>query len=125
MTATMPEGDSYHLTGDEFRRVAHELVDWIADYRERVESLPVQTSVEPGWVRAQLPAHPPEQPESWDAIVADLDRVIVPAISHWQSPNWFAYFPANASEPSVLGDFVSSALGVQGMLWSTSPACTE
>jgi aromatic-L-amino-acid decarboxylase len=116
---------SHHQRGDEFRRAGHELVDWVADYLERVETLPVQTAVEPGWVRAQLPAHPPERGEPWDAIVADLDRIVVPAITNWQSPNWFGYFPANASGPSILGDLVSAGLGVQGMLWSTSPACTE
>jgi aromatic-L-amino-acid decarboxylase len=110
---------------DEFRRAAHEAVDWVADYLERVESLPVLSSIEPGSVRASLPAHPPETGESWDDILADLDRVVLPGITHWQSPNFFAYFPGNSSGPSVIGDLVSSGLGVQGMLWATSPACTE
>ena len=76
-------------------------------------------------MRAQLPAHPPEHGEPWDDIVADLDRVVVPGLTHWQSPNFFGFFPANASGPAILGDLVSSGLGVQGMLWATSPACTE
>ena len=76
-------------------------------------------------MRAQLPPHPPEQGEPWDDIVADLDRVVVPGLTHWQSPNFFGFFPANASGPAILGDLVSSGLGVQGMLWATSPACTE
>jgi aromatic-L-amino-acid/L-tryptophan decarboxylase len=102
-----------------------DVLGWAARYRERIESLPVLSHVEPGWVRAQLPEHAPEQPEPWEAILADLDRIVVPGITHWQSPNFFGFFPANASEPAVLGDLLSSALGVQGMLWATSPACTE
>jgi len=110
---------------DDFRAAGHELVEWVARYMEDVERFPVQSPVAPGWVRAQLPPHAPEQPEPWDAIVADLDRVVLPAVTHWQSPMFFGYFPANASGPSILGDLVSSGLGVQGMLWATGPACTE
>ena len=113
------------MTPDEFRTAGHDLVEWIADYFERVEDLPVLSRVEPGDVRAQLPAEPPEQGESFDAILADVDRIIVPGLTHWQSPNFFAYFPANASPPSILGELLSAGLGVQGMLWATSPACTE
>jgi aromatic-L-amino-acid decarboxylase len=101
------------------------VIEWVADYLERIESFPVQSAVEPGWGRAQLPAHPPEAPEPWPAILADLERVVLPGVTHWQSPGFFAYFPANSSGPSILGDLVSSGLGVQGMLWATSPACTE
>ncbi|MEY2453654.1 MAG: aromatic-L-amino-acid/L-tryptophan decarboxylase [Acidimicrobiaceae bacterium] len=113
------------MNPDEFRRAAHEAVDWVADYLEHVESFPVLSTVEPGAIRAMLPPHPPETGEAWDAILADLDRVVLPGITHWQSPNFFAYFPGNSSGPSVIGDLVSSGLGVQGMLWTTSPACTE
>jgi aromatic-L-amino-acid decarboxylase len=113
------------MNPDEFRRAAHEAVDWVADYLERVESFPVLSTVEPGAIRAMLPPHPPETGEAWDAILADLDRIVLPGITHWQSPNFFAYFPGNSSGPSVIGDLVSSGLGVQGMLWTTSPACTE
>jgi aromatic-L-amino-acid decarboxylase len=113
------------MDSEEFRRAGHALIDWIADYRERVETLPVQARVEPGSVREQLPAAPPEFPEPFDAILADLDRVVLPGVTHWQSPSFFAYFPANASLPSVLGELASAGLGVQGMLWATSPACTE
>jgi len=114
-----------HMTPDEFRRQGTELVEWIASYMERLEDLPVLAQVEPGWVRAQLPDHPPAEGEPWPDIVADLDRVIVPGLTHWQSPNFFAYFPGNATGPSILGDLLSAGLGVQGMLWATSPACTE
>jgi aromatic-L-amino-acid decarboxylase len=112
-------------SGDELRGGGHAAVDWVAAYRDRVETLPVLATVAPGWVRSQLPAAAPEAPEEWDAIFADLDRVVLPGVTHWQSPSFFGFFPANASAPSVIGDLVSSGLGVQGMLWATSPACTE
>jgi aromatic-L-amino-acid/L-tryptophan decarboxylase len=123
-----PMGDderSYHMTPDEFRRLGHETVDWVAGYMERVEQFPVMSRVEPGEIRSLLPAQAPDAPEPFERVLADLDTVVLPGITHWQSPNWFAYFPGNASGPSILGDLVSSGLGVQGMLWSTSPACTE
>ena len=110
----------YRISPDEFRQLGHRVVDWVADYLETIEQRPVTSRVEPGWVRAQLPASPPERPEPWDQILADLDRIVLPGVTHWQHPGWFAYFPANSSGPSVLGDLVSSGLGVQGMLWSTS-----
>jgi len=110
---------------DEFRRAGHAAVDWVADYLERVESFPVLSTVEPGAVRARLPLRPPDLGEAWNEILSDLDEIVLPGITHWQSPNFFAYFPGNSSGPSVLGDLVSSGLGVQGMLWLTSPACTE
>jgi aromatic-L-amino-acid decarboxylase len=113
------------MTPDEFRRHGHEVVDWVADHMARVESLPVRSQVAPGDVRAALPASPPEQGGSITDVLADLERVVVPGLTHWQHPGFYGYFPANTSGPSVLGDLVSSALGVQGMSWVTSPACTE
>lgn len=110
---------------EEFRRWGHEVVDWVAKYMERIEEYPVASRVMPGEVRAALPAHAPQEPEAFDAILRDLDRVILPGITHWQSPNFFGYFPCNNSGPSILGELVSAGLGVQGMLWATSPACTE
>jgi len=121
----MGEQKSLHMTPDEFRRYGRAVVDWIADYYERVESLPVLSRAKPGQTRALLPAGPPLQGEPFEKILEDMNRVVLPGITHWQSPNFFAYFPANASGPSILGDLLSSGLGVQGMLWSTSPACTE
>lgn len=115
----------YHMTPDDFRRYGRAVVDWIADYYERVETFPVVSPVEPGEIRAALPAHPPQHGEPFEEILADMNRVILPGITHWQSPNFFAFFPANASGPAILGDLLSSGLGVQGMLWATSPACTE
>ncbi|HYM75208.1 MAG TPA: pyridoxal-dependent decarboxylase [Candidatus Dormibacteraeota bacterium] len=113
------------MTPDEFRRHGHAVVDWIADYQSRIESLPVLSQAKPGEIRASLPPNPPARGEPFEALLKDIDRLILPGITHWQSPNWFAYFPCNASGPAILGDLLSSGLGVQGMLWSTSPACTE
>src|ERR671917_243744 len=113
------------MTPEEFRQHGHEVVDWIADYWTRVGSLPVRSPPAPGDVRAALPADPPEQGEPFDAVLADLDRVVLPGITHWQHPGFFGYSPANTSGPSVLGDLVSAGLGVQGMSWVTSPAATE
>ncbi|HOX01063.1 MAG TPA: pyridoxal-dependent decarboxylase [Candidatus Paceibacterota bacterium] len=113
------------MTPDEFRRAGRAAVDWIADYYERIESYPVLSRVQPGEIRAGLPSEPPLHGEPFEAILADLQQRILPGITHWQSPNFFAFFPANASGPAVLGDLLSSGLGVQGMLWLTSPACTE
>jgi len=113
------------MSADDFRRHGHAVIDWIADYQERVESFPVLSRARPGDVRAALPAAPPEKGEPFGAILADVERIVLPGVTHWQSPNFFAFFPANASGPAILGDLLSSGLGVQGMLWATSPACTE
>ena len=121
----MDNPTSFHMSSEEFRRWGHALVDWIAAYQQRVESLPVASPVQPGQIRASLPAQPPSQGEAFETILADVDRLILPGITHWQSPNFFAYFPANSSGPSILGELLSAGLGVQGMLWATSPACTE
>ena len=121
----MAEERSFHMLPDDFRRHGHALVDWIADYYERVESFPVLSQVKPGEIRASLPAVAPAQGQSFEQILADVEKLILPGITHWQSPNFFAYFPSNASGPSILGDLLSSGLDVQGMLWATSPACTE
>jgi len=120
-----PQPRSYHMTPDEFRKYGRAVVDWIADYYERVESLPVLSRVHPGEIRAKLPAEPPQQGEPFEQMLADVDRLIMPGITHWQSPNFFAFFPSNSSGPAVLGELLSAGLGVQGMLWATSPACTE
>ncbi|MFB3131147.1 MAG: aminotransferase class V-fold PLP-dependent enzyme, partial [Rhodothermales bacterium] len=120
----MPD-DSFHMTPEDFRRHGRAVVDWIADYYERLETLPVLAQVEPGQIRAGLPAKPPQHGEAFEAILRDVETVILPGVTHWQSPNFFAFFPANASGPSVLGELLSAGLGVQGMLWATSPACTE
>ena len=121
----MSDDVSFHLMASQFRVYGKQLVDWIADYYEGIESLPVLSRVAPGDVRRSLPPNPPEKGETFEQVMADVDQLILPGITHWQSPKFHAYFPANASGPAILGDLLSSALGVQGMLWATSPACTE
>lgn len=113
------------MTPDEFRKIGHELIEWIAAYRERLEELPVRAQVQPGETRAKLPATPPDTGESMDGFLRDFAEVVVPGTSHWQHPSWFAYFPGNASLASVLGDLASSGLGSVGLSWQASPALTE
>ena len=121
----MSDKKNLHMSPEEFRRRGHEVVDWIADYYSRIESFPVLSRAEPGQIRSMLPLNPPVRGEPFEAILGDVERVILPGITHWQSPNFYAFFPCNASGPAILGDLISSGLGVQGMLWATSPACTE
>lgn len=121
----MPEEKTFHMSLEDFRKNGYAVIDWIADYYKNIESFPVLSQVKPGQVRASLPDEPPVKGEAFDAILKDINELILPGVTHWQSPNFFAFFPANASGPSILGELLSSALGVQGMLWMTSPACTE
>ncbi len=113
------------MNADEFRAAGHDLIDWIADYVESVADRRVQPDVEPGEVRAALAEHPPTGVEPFSAVMADVDRVIVPGLTQWQHPEFFAFFPSNHSYSSILGELLSAGLGVQGMSWVTSPACTE
>lgn len=114
-----------HMTPEEFRQYGHAVVDWVAGYWAGLADRPVAPAVAPGEVAAKLPATAPVHGEPVEAILADLDRIVTPALTHWQHPGFFGYFPANTSGPSVLGDLACAGLGVQGMLWATSPACTE
>ena len=116
---------NFHMTPEQFRQYGRAVIDWIADYYEKVESFPVLSQVKPGDIRNSLPEHPPEKGESVAKMLRDVEQLLMPGITHWQSPNFFAYFPANASGPAILGDLLSSGLAVQGMIWATSPACTE
>jgi aromatic-L-amino-acid decarboxylase len=113
------------MTPEEFRRIGHRIIDWVADYRAGIAGRPVMASAEPGMVRAQLPQSPPERPESVDSVLADLERIIVPGLSHWQHPHFYGYFPSNGELSSVLGDYLSTGLGVLGLSWQSSPALTE
>ena len=113
------------MDSNEFRRYGHEIVEWIARYFENVEQYPVKSGVRPGEIKNALPELPPSGSESFDLFMKDFDEVIMPGITHWQSPNFFAYFPANSSPPSVLAEMLTAALGAQCMLWETSPAGTE
>ena len=119
------DNKNYHMSADEFRKQGYAMVDWIADYWSRVEDMPVLSKVQPNDLFNALPSSVPEQSEDFSAIMQDVEEHIMPGITHWQSPNFFAYFPTGASGPSILGEMMSAGLGVQGMLWSTSPACTE
>ncbi len=113
------------MSADEFRIYGREMIDWIADYWETVEKRSIIPDVEPGDIRRRLPEAPPELPEPFSQIITDMDDVVMDGLTHWQSPGWFAYFPANASFPSILGELASAGLAQQGMLWSTSPSATE
>lgn len=113
------------MRNSDFRRHAHEMVDWMADYLEHVDSYPVRSAAPPRSVIRQIPALPPDEGESFDALFRDFTTIILPGITHWQSPSFFAYFPANSSPPSVLAEMLTATLGAQCMSWSTSPAATE
>jgi aromatic-L-amino-acid decarboxylase len=116
---------SFHMTPDEFRKHGHEVVEWLAAYMESVEDYPVLAQVNPGEIRSQLPDHPPEQGEPFEAVMADLNEIVMPGVTHWQSPNFFAYFAGNTSGPSILAELITAGLGIQGMLWATGPVATE
>jgi aromatic-L-amino-acid decarboxylase len=113
------------MTPEEFRAAGHRLIDWVADYRARAAGLPVTARTEPGEVKARLPASPPEAPEGFEGVFRDLEQVLLPGLTHWQHPSFFGYFPSNGSLASVLGDYLSTGLGVLGLSWQASPALTE
>ncbi len=121
----MSETKGFHMTPEAFRRYGRAVIDWIADYYQQVEAFPVLSQVQPGEIRAALPAGPPQEGEDFEVMLRDVERLILPGVTHWQSPNFYAFFPANTSGPAILGELLSAGLGVQGMLWATSPACTE
>lgn len=113
------------MTPDQFRRAGYRLIDWIADYRARVEARPVMAQTQPGEIKRRLPASPPQDPVPFEIILDDVDRHVMPGITTWQHPRFFGYFPSNASLSSLLGDYLSSGLGVIGLSWQSSPALTE
>ena len=113
------------MNKEDFRRFGHELVDWIADYFDHIEDLPVLASIQPGDLKAQLPAAPPQHGEPMEQIIADVDRLIVPALTHWSHPSFFAYFATSTSAPGIFGELLSAAFDNKSMLWRTSPASTE
>ena len=113
------------MSKEDFRRLGHELIDWIADYFEHIEELPVLAAIEPGDLKAQLPSTAPAQGEPMEQIIADLDRLIVPALTHWSHPSFFAYFATSTSAPGIFGELLTAAFDNKAMLWRTSPASTE
>jgi aromatic-L-amino-acid decarboxylase len=117
-----PLGD---MDKEEFRRFGHELIDWIANYFDHIEDLPVLAQIEPGDLKAQLPVSPPQTGEAMEEIIADVDRLIVPALTHWSHPSFFAYFATSTSAPGIFGELLSAAFDNKAMLWRTSPASTE
>ena len=118
-------GDPGHMSLEEFRKNGYAAIDWLCKYFEEIESYPVLSRVKPGQIQSSLPSSPPTSAEAFPRIMEDLDEVILPGITHWQAPGFFGYFPANASPPSILAEIFSAGMGVQGMLWLTSPSCTE
>lgn len=113
------------MTPDEFRKYANEVVEWMASYMENVEKFPVKSQVTPGEIFSKIPDKPPLKSESFEQLMKDFDAIIMPGISHWQNPNFYAYFPSNTSPPSILAEMITSTLGAQCMIWETSPAAAE
>jgi aromatic-L-amino-acid decarboxylase len=113
------------ISGDDFRRAGHQLIDWIADYFEHPERYPVLSRIRPGEIAQALPQSPPDGPEPMERILHDFEETIVPGVTHWNHPGFFAYFAVTGSAPGVLGELLAAALNVNAMLWRTSPAATE
>src|SRR5271165_3891010 len=113
------------MTPDEFRVIGHRLIDWIADYRATIANRPVMARTEPGEVKVRLPVLPPAEPEDFKEVFRDLEEIIIPGLSHWQHPSFFGYFPSNSLLASVLGDYLSTGLGVLGLSWQSRPALPE
>src|SRR5438128_11407774 len=124
-TSNTTAPSSGDMNAAKFRSFGHELIDWIADYFDRLEDLPVLAQIEPGDLKAQLPTAPPEKGEPMEQIIADIDRLVVPALTHWSHPSFFAYFATSTSAPGIFGELLSAAFDVKSMLWRTSPASTE
>ena len=113
------------MSKEDFRRLGHDLIDWVADYFEQIDERPVLAAMEPGDLKAKLPSDPPAQGEPMEKIIEDLDRLIVPALTHWCHPSFFAYFATSTSAPGIFGELLTAAFDNKAMLWRTSPASTE
>ncbi|RPI70238.1 MAG: aspartate aminotransferase family protein, partial [Desulfobacteraceae bacterium] len=113
------------MQNEEFRKYAHQLADWMADYYQEIREFPVMSRAKPKDIFNQLPENPPDQKKSFAETFQDFQKIILPGITHWQHPRFFAYFPANVGYPAILAEMLTAALGVQGMLWQTSPAAAE
>jgi aromatic-L-amino-acid decarboxylase len=108
-----------------FKEFGYKFVDWVTDYLNELENFPVRSQVQPGDIRSKLPEGPPNQAETMESIFHDFEKIILPGITHWQHPSWFAYFPANNSPPSILAELLTAGIGAQCMIWQTSPAAAE
>lgn len=113
------------MDAQQFRQHGHDIIEVIANYLETIAERPVSSGLQPGDVRARLPEHPPQGPEDFSAVLKDVHEIIIPGLTHWQHPSFFAFFPGNSSYSSILAEFLTAGLGVQGMIWASSPACTE
>jgi len=120
----MNKTSKLHMTTSEFRKQGYKVIDWLVDYYENIENYPVLSQVKPGEIRSNLPNNPPEKGRGYDEILADMDT-IMPGMTHWQHPNFHAFFPAGTSGPAILADMIATGTGIVGMLWETSPSCTE
>lgn len=118
-------GSFSDMPPEEFRKYGYQLIDWITEYLKDTEKHPVLSGIEPGEVRSKIPASPPENPEAFDDVLSDVDRIIMPGMTHWNHPNFMAYFNSTASAPGILAELLSSAFNINGMLWKSSPASTE
>ena len=122
----MDENKTYKdMSPEEFRKNGYKMIDWVADYFENLESKPVLPSVNPGDIKKQLPSSPPVQPEKMDDIIADVDKIIMPGMTHWNHPDFMAYFNSTSSSAGILAELLSAAFNVNGMLWRTSPSSAE
>ncbi|HYO92009.1 MAG TPA: pyridoxal-dependent decarboxylase, partial [Pyrinomonadaceae bacterium] len=123
-----PQGSAPHtgdMSAEDFRRYGYQLIDWISNYFERIEQFPVLSQIEPGDLKRQLPTKAPDTGETMEEILADVDRLIFPALTHWSHPSFFAYFSTSTSAPGIFGEMLSAAFDMKAMLWRTSPASTE
>ena len=120
----MNKTSKLHMKTDEFRKQGHKVIDWLADYYEKIEEFPVLSQVKPGEIREKLPEYAPENGRSYNDILKDMD-LMMPGMTHWQSPNFHAFFPCASSGPAILADMIATGTGIVGMLWETSPSCTE
>ena len=113
------------MPDDEFRRYGYQLVDWIADYFEHLETFPVLSQAQPGWLKENLPQAPPATGEDFGKVIEDVDRLILPAVTHWNHPNFHGLFSTSTSSIGVFGEMLAAAFDMKAMLWRTSPASTE
>ena len=120
----MNKTSKLHMTTDEFRKQGYKVIDWLVDYYENIEEYPVLSQVKPGEIRSKLPKDPPLKGRNYDDILSDME-IMMPGMTHWQSPNFHAFFPAGSSGPAILADMIATGTGIVGMLWETSPSCTE